>query len=155
MTKAEMIEQLAFPITASGCMEFQGATNGRGYGRVGYGSSVVYAHRYSYSVHHGHIAQGASVCHTCDNRICVNPEHLFLGTPLENMRDCAAKGRTQRGETHKHAKLSRSDVEQIIALRAAGMRNADISRLFSISQSQPSAILQRKEWRHVSRMVSV
>jgi hypothetical protein len=77
-----------------GCWEWQGANNGKGYGCFGKeGSRPYYAHRFSWELHAGPIPDGLFVLHRCDNRRCVNPEHLFLGTQGDNMRDMIAKGR--------------------------------------------------------------
>jgi hypothetical protein len=77
------------PEPNSGCWLWDGWVNGRGYGRFGKGL----AHRISWELHRGPIPAGMNICHKCDVPPCVNPDHLFLGTQTDNMRDCARKGR--------------------------------------------------------------
>jgi hypothetical protein len=95
------------------------------------------------------------VLHKCDNRACVNPNHLFLGTAKENTDDMIAKGRMvipdRAGERNGRAKLT---PEQVQAIRAASGRQVDIAAAFGVTQTTVSAIKRYAKWTHLERIAA-
>lgn len=103
----------------------------------------------AYERANGPIPEGMVVCHHCDNRVCVNVEHLFVGTQADNMRDMTAKGRRVRGATHGMSKVTEADIPAIRSLRASGVGLAEIADRFSVSITTVSRIALRRTWVHV------
>lgn len=120
-----------------------------GYGSFGYRGRNWLAHRVAWTWSKGEIPPGLCVCHHCDNRCCVNPGHLFLGTRADNQRDMVRKGRAASGESNAQAKLTEPDVIAIRALRKDGMLQYEIAERFGISRANVGYIVRRKTWTQV------
>lgn len=125
------------------CWEWQGMRHQQGYGRLATtGRDVIPAHRASFILHNGPIADGLHVLHACDNPPCCNPAHLSLGTHAENMVDMARKGRSgvRTGTANNKATLTWEEVCEIRRLRADGEPLARVAQQFGIAPSTVSAI---------------
>ncbi len=131
------------------CWEWQGARQSHNYGSVtrGNGTSAL-AHRVAYTLTFGEIPVGLCVLHKCDNRKCVNPNHLFLGTIQDNNRDKCAKNRQSKGENSGRSKLKVEDVLNIRRLHSSeGYSIARLAKQFNISSSHTSDITKEKYWK--------
>lgn len=128
------------------CWLWTAAADGCGYGLYRHGR----AHRYSWELAVGPIPADLCVLHRCDTPACVRPEHLFLGTRDDNMRDRQAKRRHAHGERHPRAVLTEDQVRQARALRAAGTQIKVIAARFGITAAAMSAVCTRRSWRHVT-----
>ncbi len=135
-------------LKTSSCWVWQGSTNECGYGEFWLSPRVVRAHRFSWLLHHGDPA-GAHVLHTCDNPACVNPEHLFLGTHTDNMKDMTRKGRGKpmRGDAHTSAKLNRAKVADIRRRIAAGEVQRRLAEEYGVRNDIINRIHKGKIWK--------
>jgi hypothetical protein len=118
------------------------------------GSTMVIASRFSYQLFRGPIPDEMYVLHTCDIRRCVNPEHLFLGTQVDNMADMVAKGRANKpkGMENGRAKLTDNDVRFIrfyYRPRSKVYGRDQLARMFGVSEMTIYEILNREKWAHV------
>lgn len=134
----------------SGCWLWTSAVNQSGYGAFCIVKGAHIAHRIAYTLANGPIPDGLYVLHKCDVKLCVNPEHLFIGTQDDNMKDRSAKGRAPIGEGNKLSKLKSEQVLEIRRLHASKELgpNAIASR-FGVSPANVQYIVTRKTWKHI------
>jgi hypothetical protein len=128
--------------TGNGCWEWLGGST-RGYGMFNSDRPTrkyLRAHRLSYEIAYGKIPQGNHVLHKCDNSICVRPDHLFLGTQADNMRDMAMKERSGR------QKLSRESAYAILWRAVSGETCEDLAIEYGVSPSTGRRIVRRETW---------
>lgn len=131
------------------CWEWRGGHNSRGYGMFRIFGKQKRAHRLAWEFTHGPIPAAMLVLHRCDNPPCCNPEHLFLGTNDDNVRDKVAKSRQARGDRFPQAKLTEEDVVNIRGLANVGVTQRAIAKDKHVSRSLIEQVVNRKIWRHV------
>jgi predicted XRE-type DNA-binding protein len=125
-----------------------------GYGRYLHDGKMVRAHRYVYEQVIGAIPDGMVVCHSCDNRSCVRPGHLFVGTNQENLTDMVAKGRSLRGTKNNAAKLTDQQVIEIrnlLTMNACSQRT--IAARYGVCQTTIGFIARGQTWTHLVEQV--
>lgn len=136
----------------SDCWEWQAYRNPAGYGLFRFDGRDQRAQRVAWQLTNGSIPEGMFVCHHCDNPACVRPSHLFLGSPLENSRDCVRKGRQARGTRNSQSKLSERDVFEIRRLATeTDLLQREIAGRFGVTQCHVSEIISYKTWQFCVR----
>ena len=138
--------------SATGCWDWYD-NRVYGYGQSKFKGVVYRAHRLAYLTWVGPIPKGKIVCHICDNRRCVNPNHLFLGEPKDNTHDMMKKGRHRynpdcRGERHGNARLT---TEQVLDIRRriSSEKTTALAKEFGVRSTTISNIVARRIWRHM------
>lgn len=142
----ERFLEKTIPEPNTGCWLWTGALFVVGYGKFKQDGKDVYAHRFSYEAHVGPIREGLHVLHTCDNPVCVNPDHLFLGTQGDNNRDCVKKGRNARGASIRGARLTEADVRYIRSSKDSCVK---LAAKYGVTRSNVTAIRRRESWAHI------
>lgn len=131
------------------CWEWMDSLYWSGYGRFWYNGKTRLAHRVSYSLFVGKVPEGVYVLHKCDNRKCVNPEHLFLGTLSDNMQDMVSKGRSYNGvrdgENNPNCKLTNKQIEQI---RQSDRKHKELADEYNVHAATISRIKRRAGGRY-------
>lgn len=148
MKKEPTVERFwRFVDKSKACWIWTGSKTSAGYGKI-WDNRTELAHRFSYKLAFGPIPKGLYVCHHCDNPSCVNPEHLFIGTNSDNLRDLVNKGKFHpaTGEAHGSARLTSEEVRRI---RNETMTARAAAALFGISERHVRGIRQGKTWRTI------
>ena len=136
-------------LASSGCWEWGGTLERSGYGRAWREGRNQLAHRVSLKIRGVDVPNSVVVMHHCDNRKCVNPNHLKISTQSENMLDASRKGRLYRvsGAQHPNAKLTEEKVAQMRQLRAVGVSWARIATAFGVAASTARNAILGVNWR--------
>lgn len=144
MTSAlERFEDKYQPEPNSGCFIWLAAISASGYGRIFFEGKNERANRVSWKLHRGEPGE-LYVLHRCDNPLCVNPDHLFLGTHEDNCLDKSRKGRVP------NAKLDPQKVRDIRRMRREGRSLLQIASRFSVNQRTILSVVNRENWNHVA-----
>lgn len=146
------------------CWEWTAGLYSDGYGKFGVSLKTYRAHRFAYEMVHGSIPAGLFLLHHCDNKLCIRPDHMFVGTQKDNVDDCMAKGRAHlqnvtparravwqpRGERHGSARLTPDQVRAIRTRHAlGGVSYRALGRDYGVSTATITEIVRREIWRHV------
>lgn len=136
----------------TGCWTWRGFVHPDGYGYLWANGKSWRAPRYSYTRFNGEIPENTFVCHTCDNMLCVNPKHLFLGTRQDNIDDMCAKGRAKGavGNNNVHAILTE---DQVIEIRNSYVKSpgalTKLATEYGVDKQVITRLLSRKTWKHI------
>jgi len=140
-------DDFILPEPNSGCWLFDaGEETWAGYCRITVKGKRDVVHRVAYKRYFGEIPLGMCVCHRCDVRCCVNPDHLFLGTTQENTADRNRKQRQARGRRQHLAKLT---PDQVWEIRRSELSGRELARQYEVDRRTIQAVLHNKTWTHV------
>jgi len=147
-------------VPETGCWMFGGCVSNAGYGLFNPFGKNVSAHRASWTLFRGEIPSDRHVLHTCDVKLCVNPDHLYLGTPSQNAQDAIERGQKETGDRHwrrrnpdrqrgndaPHRTLNEDQVKEI---RASKDTQTSLAARYGVTQASISQIILRKSWKHL------
>lgn len=128
------------------CWNWNRPPHKTGYGQFSFGGRAMRAHRFSYWLHYDEQPGNLCVCHRCDNRLCVNPHHLYLGTIEENLAERNEKGRHSHGEKNHTAKLTE---DQVQIIRESRLDPNELARQYGVYPSTIIQIRERRSWKHL------
>ena len=132
------------------CWNWIGYYNKNGYGKIKINRKMISTHRFCWKIHFGEISKDLCVLHTCDNPRCVNPNHLFLGTQQDNIKDMILKNRQYhpKGENNCKAKLTSYQVKQIrLFCNQKKLTQTQIGKMFNVNNPTISKIKNNKTWK--------
>jgi hypothetical protein len=150
MNRDGYFETLICKNITNGCWDWLGEQKG-GYGFFSIDHKNKLVHRLMYIRYKGEIPNGMNVCHSCDRPICVNPDHLWIGSQFDNVMDMMGKKRDKklRGESHAHASITEEDARNIKIKKKEGMNMREIHRALNISYRVVQHICSGDTWKHV------
>lgn len=147
----ERLLSKVMPEPMSGCWLWTGSVVRAGHPSFNFNGKTSAGHRVAYMAFKGVIPRGMSVCHRCDTPCCVNPDHLWLGTHAENMRDMSIKGRGHRGELTPQAKITAATV---IHIRQRLMSARKYAAMYGVHQNHINDIQRGKRWAHIRSLLN-
>lgn len=138
----------------TGCWEWTGTRHNFGYGQFGVDGGTMGAHRYSYKLHNDGIPDGAHICHKCNNPPCVNPDHLYAGSPKSNAQDAIEagsfphEGSTKSGEENRHSHINNDDVRKMRERYAnSDVTYTELSDEYDISMGAVSRMIRGESYK--------
>jgi hypothetical protein len=146
-TRYEILMDKIFPEPNTGCWLWGGSNGNHGYGQINFGGTEC-AHRFIYKLYVGKIPKGLFVCHSCDNRLCVNPNHLFLGTNLDNVNDMVYKKRHAFGDRSGQRVLDSKLVVDIRKMHSCGFTIYRIAKIVGVDYSTIWHAIKQTTWKY-------
>lgn len=149
----KIFSNIDYPGNDNDCWKWIGYFNNKGYGNIGLFGTYHLAHRLIYQCYHGKINPNICVLHHCDNTVCVNPNHLFLGTQQDNLNDMVNKNRSGKGSKNSQSILTEENVIDILLGVQNGIYTSvtQICSKFQISEGPIRDIFKKRNWTHITK----